>query len=59
MTHTLTIDPSARPAPVLQRLLRTGLGRMAPPTPICRHREWTKFGVYTEETFCRLVDDLC
>jgi|GEM_PF-3082303 hypothetical protein len=26
---------------------------------LCLHRQWSKFGLYDEATFCRLTDDLC
>tara|TARA_R110002096_G_scaffold5175_15_gene24235 strand:+ start:707 stop:868 length:162 start_codon:yes stop_codon:yes gene_type:complete len=36
------------------------LQRLAGPHErICRHREWTKFGTYSEQMLCRLLDDLC
>jgi hypothetical protein len=33
--------------------------RAGPRVGICRHREWTKFGTYSEQMLCRLLDDLC
>jgi len=33
--------------------------RSSPRVAICRHREWTKFGTYSEQMLCRLLDDLC
>ena len=33
--------------------------KLVPAVRICRHREWSKFGNYSEAVFCRLVDDLC
>jgi hypothetical protein len=33
--------------------------RTAPTAHVCLHREWTKFGTYSEQMLCRLLDDLC
>lgn len=62
LTRAVSSDTSRVSAPVEMAALRVArpvLRRFGAPRKLCRHREWTKFGVYSEDTFCRLVDDLC